>query len=226
MRGLAAQITITIVCLLLGVTLVVQFRTQGNIVKAVLADSSTEQAMMLNSLVESNAALRKEIETLDAQLAQYRGGDQEGNIPSLVNDLNRIKVINGLIEVSGPGIELTIGGPLAPEELQDIINELRNAGAEAIVLNGQRIVVNSVISIGQGGLALGGVPITPPYVYAAIGDPDTLARAVDRKGGLVPALLANHPDLTMNMQKKDKIVAPIYEKKMEFRYAKPAPKTS
>lgn len=226
MRALAAQITLTLVCLLLGVTLVVQFRTQGNIVKAVLADSSTEQATMLNSLVESNAALRKEIETLDAQLAQYRTGNDEGNIPSLVSDLNRIKVINGLIEVSGPGVELTIGGPLAPEELQDIINELRNAGAEAIVLNGQRIVVNSVVALDQGGLTLGGVSLTPPYRFKAIGDPETLARAVDRKGGLVPALLANHPDLTMDMQKKDKIVAPIYEKKMEFRYAKPAPKTS
>lgn len=224
MRGLAAQITLTIVCLLLGVALVVQFRTQGNMVKAILSDSSTEQATMLNSLVESNAALRKEIDTLDSQLAQYRYGDEDGNIPSLVSDLNRIKVVNGLIEVSGPGIQLTLGGPLAPEELQDIINELRNAGAEAIVLNGQRIVANSVVALDQGGATLGGLPLQPPYRFAAIGDPETLSRAVDRKGGLVPALLANHPGLPMESQKKDRIVAPIFEKKMEFQYAKPAPK--
>ncbi len=226
MRSLAAQITLTIVCLLLGVALVVQFRTQGNIVKAILSDSSTEQATMLNSLVESNAALRKEIETLDSQLAQYYAGDSEGSIPSLVKDLNRIKVINGLIEVSGPGVELTLGGPLAPEELQDVINELRNAGAEAIVLNGQRVVVNSVVASDKGAVSLDGTPLVPPYQFVAIGDPDTLSRAVDRKGGLVPALLANHPGVEMAMQKRDNLVAPIYERKMEFRYARPAPQSA
>ena len=124
---------------------------------------------MLNSLVESNAALRKEIDTLDEQLAQYRYGDEEGNIPSLVNDLNRIKIVNGLIEVSGPGVELTLGGPLAPEELQDIINELRNAGAEAIVLNERRIIVSSVVALDPSGLVLDGAPLLPPYRFAAIG---------------------------------------------------------
>jgi len=211
----------TVVCLLLGVALVVQFRTQGNIVNKILVDSSTEQATIINGLVESNAALRKEIDTLDAQLSQYQGGQAEGNIQSLAADLNRIKAVNGLIEVSGPGIELTLGGPLAPEEIQDVINELRNAGAEAIVLNGQRVVVNTVVSLDRNGLTLGGQPLVPPYRFVAIGDPETLAPAVDRKGGLVPALLANHPGLRMELQKRDKLVAPILEKRMEFRYAKP-----
>ncbi len=222
MRNLASQITVTLICLLLGIALVVQFRTQGNIVKSILVDSSTEQATILNGLVESNAALRKEIYTLEQQLAQYQGGSAEGNIQTLAGDLNQIKVVNGLIEVSGPGVELTLGGPLAPEELQDVINELRNAGAEAIVLNGQRVVVNSVVTLSQSGASLGDVPLTAPYRFTAIGDPDTLAKAVDRKGGLVPALLANHPGLQMDMQKRDKLVAPIYQQKMEFQYAKPA----
>lgn len=221
MRSLGAQISMTMVCLLLGVALVVQFRTQGNIVNKILVDSSTEQATIINGLVESNAALRKEIDTLDAQLSQYQGGQAEGNIQSLAADLNRIKAVNGLIEVSGPGIELTLGGPLAPEEIQDVINELRNAGAEAIVLNGQRVVVNTVVSLDRNGLTLGGQPLVPPYRFVAIGDPETLAPAVDRKGGLVPALLANHPGLRMELQKRDKLVAPILEKRMEFRYAKP-----
>ncbi|MHB1162633.1 MAG: hypothetical protein ACYC3V_20210, partial [Chloroflexota bacterium] len=105
MRNLGAQITLTIVCLLLGVTLVVQFRTQGNIVKSIMVDSSTEQATILKGLVESNSALRKEIDTLAVQLAQYQWGEGEGNILTLARDLNQIKVVNGLIEASGPGVE-------------------------------------------------------------------------------------------------------------------------
>lgn len=222
MRTLAAQISMTIVCLLLGVTLVVQFRTQGNIVNKIMVDSSTEQATIINGLVESNGALRKEIDTLDTQLSQYQGGEAEGNIQSLAADLNRMKAVNGLIEVSGPGVELTLGGPLAPEELQDVINELRNAGAEAIVLNNQRVVVYSVVSLDRSGASMDGEPMVPPYRFIAIGDPDTLATAVDRKGGLVPALLANHPGLQMDMQKRTSgLVAPIFDRKMQFRYAKP-----
>jgi len=221
-RGLASQITLTLVCLLLGAVLVVQFRTQGNIVKSIMVDSTTEQATIMNGLVASNAALRKEIESLDTQLAQFQSGSQASDMQTLVNDLNHTKIVNGSIEVSGPGIELVLTGTLAPEELQDVINELRNAGAEAIVLNGQRVVVNSAVHQDAAGVSLNGVSIRPPYDFEAIGDPDTLQTAVDRKGGLVPMLVANHPGLQMALQKQDKVVAPIFERKMKFLYAKPA----
>lgn len=221
MRDLASQITLTVICLLLGVALVVQFRTQGKIVTSILVDSSTEQATILSGLVESNAALRKEIDTLDQQLAEYRMGGTEGSLQALVADLNRIKVINGLIEVSGSGVELILGGPLAPEELQDVINELRNAGAEAIALNGDRVVLNSVVTVDRFGITFGGEPLSPPYRFTAIGDPETLAKAVDRKGGLVPTLLANHPGLEMEMRKSDEVLIPIHDRKMEFLHARP-----
>lgn len=221
MRGRVSQITLTLVCILLGAALVVQFRTQGNIVKSILVDSTTEQATITNGLVESNAALRKEIDSLNTQLVQYQSGDPATDMQSLVNDLNQSKVVNGSIEVSGPGIELILTGTLAPEELQDIINELRNAGAEAIVLNGQRIVVNSAVVQSAAGPSLDGVSIQSPYHFEAIGDPETLQRAVDRKGGLVPLLVANHPGLQMHLQMQAKIVAPIDDRKMNFVYAKP-----
>jgi uncharacterized protein YlxW (UPF0749 family) len=224
MKNLGPQITLTIVCLLLGLLLVMQFRTQRNITNSILFSSGTEQATILNGLVESNAALRKEISTLEEQLAGYQWGTAEANLQTLAKDLNQIKVFNGLIEVTGPGVELVLSGPLAAEELQDVINELRNAGAEAVVLNGQRVVVNSVITTSRFGLELGDALISPPYRFAAIGNPDTLATAVDRKGGLIPALLANHPGLEMEMQKREKLLAPIYDKKIEFQYAQVAEK--
>ena len=222
MRGLASQITLTLVCLLLGATLVVQFRTQGNIVKSIMVDSPTEQATIMNGLVASNAALRKEIEALDTQLAQFQSGSQASDMQTLVNDLNQTKIVNSSIEVSGPGIGLVLTGTLAPEELQDVINELRNAGAEAIVLNGQRVVVNSAVYQDAAGGSLNGASIRSPYDFEAIGDPDTLQTAVDRKGGLVPMLVANHPGLQMTLQKQDKVVAPIFERKIKFLYAKAA----
>lgn len=221
MRGRPSQITLTLVCILLGVALVVQFRTQGNIVKSILVDSTTEQATITNGLVASNASLRKEIDSLDSQLTQYQNGTQESDMQTLVNDLNQIKVVNGSIEVSGPGVSLVLSGTLAPEELQDVINELRNAGAEAIVLNGQRVVVNSAVYQDNTGPSLDGVAIQSPYRFEAIGDPDTLQRAVNRTGGLVPLLVANHPGMQMDLKKQTKIVAPIYERKMKFIYAQP-----
>jgi uncharacterized protein YlxW (UPF0749 family) len=221
MESFSSRLTVTLVCLLLGVALVSQFRTQGNIVKSILVDSTTEQATILNGLVESNASLRKEIETLDAQLIKYQSGSAESSLQSLVSDLTRAKIVNGLMEVEGPGIQLILTGALSPEELQDVINELRNAGAEAIVLNGQRVVVNSVVIQERTGATLGGVSILPPYRFEAIGDPETLSRAVDRKGGLVPLLIANHPGHKMDLQEQTRLVAPIYDRKMEMVYARP-----
>lgn len=220
MKDFSSKFTLTLVCLLLGFALVMQFRTQGNIVKSILVDSTTEQATILSGMVDGNAELRKEIDTLDTQLTQYQTGSTESNLENLVSDLNQAKIVNGLIEVTGPGIEVTLTGVLAPEELQDVVNELRNAGAEAIALNGQRVVVNSVVVASRTGASLDGTSISPPYKFDAIGDPDTLAKAVERKGGLVSLLMANHPGLQMALHKSDRLVAPIYERKVEFKYAR------
>ncbi|SKV40093.1 Bacterial protein of uncharacterised function (DUF881) [Mycobacteroides abscessus subsp. abscessus] len=98
----------------------------------------------------------------------------------------------GTVGATGPGVILTINDPgqgLGPEALLDIVNELRAAGAEAIEITAGdksvRIGVDSWIVGAPGQLVVDGTTLTPPYSVLAIGDPPTLAAAMNIPGGAV-----------------------------------------
>jgi uncharacterized protein YlxW (UPF0749 family) len=92
-----------------------------------------------------------------------------------------------VVPVTGPGIRLTVTEVDAPVEVQDMVDtlqELRTAGAEAIQVNGQvRVVANTAVADATGGLLIGGVLVSSPYVIDAIGDSHTLSAAVEFPSG-------------------------------------------
>ena len=139
----SSRIPIAALALLLGIGILVQFRVQGRTL--VVASDHEAQALLLSEMVEASGRLRAEIESLEAQLAVYQADGRGVGMQGLVAELNRVKVLNGLIEVSGPGVELLVDGPLSALDVQDMANELRNAGAEAISLNGHRLVATSIV---------------------------------------------------------------------------------
>jgi len=96
--------------------------------------------------VEANVELRAEAEKLGVQEEEYRRSQAQGDLTDMATDLGRLRVFTGLSEVSGPGVELRVTAEIKPEYVQDLINELRNAGAEAIAVNGERIVANSPVT--------------------------------------------------------------------------------
>jgi len=210
---------IAALCFILGLLVVMQLRTQGWIAKAM--QSTVDQSQVISDLIEANAKLDRQVDELQSQLNKYRYSAETSNLEELVADLNRLKIVNGLVEVSGYGIEIRVYGEISATDMQDLINELRNAGAEAIGLNDQRIVVSSVVAVDRDGLSVNGVRITAPYVFLAIGQPDYLERAIERKGGLVPILRYNYPSVNIAVIKhdRDKITLPIYQGSREFRYA-------
>ncbi len=215
-----SQITLTVILLLLGLLIMAQFHTHGLISKARVSASGADQAVILSSLVEANASLRAEIETLESQLASYRSAGSSGRLEALVEELNRLKIVNGLVQVSGPGIEVRVSGPLSVLNAQDLVNELRNAGAEAVALNGERLVLRSAIAADDGGwLKVDGKRIASPYVFQAIGDAETLETALVRSGGLVAMLEHSYEGLQVQIRRLDKLVLPVYRQPPAFRYA-------
>jgi uncharacterized protein YlxW (UPF0749 family) len=215
-----ARITLAIVCFFLGLLLVIQYHTQGKLGGSVLAQSSADQAMIISGLVEGNASLRKQTASLEAELGRYQQTAGQGNLENMVSELNRLRIVNGLVEVAGPGAEVQISGSVTALDLQDLVNEARNAGAEALAMNGYRLVARSVFVGSTDDIRLEGKRLTPPYRLQAIGYPDTLERALARKGGLVALLQYTYPDTTITVVKRDKMVLPVYQGKYEFRYAR------
>ena len=75
---------------------------------------------------------------------------------------------------------MDVSGQINPLDMQDLINELRNAGVEAIALDGYRIIVRSVVAREGTDLSLDGNRLLPPYRLQAIGQPDTIEKALLR----------------------------------------------
>jgi uncharacterized protein YlxW (UPF0749 family) len=204
--------------MILGTLIVAQVQARGRI--RGIASASDEQAVLLAELVNANTKLRAEIETLQEQQAAYEGNTGTTGLQQLVTELNRVKVFNGLVEVSGPGVELLMDGSLNALDLQDTVNELRNAGAEAISLNGYRIVANSVIVIdAKGQIAVDGQPISRPYQLLAIGEPETIETALIRPGGLVALLRRTYPNLIVQSAQQARLVIGVHRPPLDFYYA-------
>lgn len=243
-RRIISRIPLAALALLLGIAILAQFRAHGRTLD--VGSDREAQALLLSELVEANGRLRTEIEFLESQLAVYQADERGAGMQGLVDELNRVKVLNGLIEVSGPGIELLIDGPLSALDLQDLVNELRNAGAEAISLNGHRLVVSSVVTVEtKGALAdtarpadtersastgrsvVDGHSVARPYLFQAIGDPQTLESALLRPGGLLVLQRRNYPNLVVTTTRHPRLVLGIHRPQnvqrnpSGFQYAQP-----
>jgi uncharacterized protein YlxW (UPF0749 family) len=192
-----------LMCLLLGVALVMQFRTQRQAHQGVPV-SASDQATYISQLYENNTQLRQQVDQLSRELADYEEDTTGGksNLDTLVRDLQNLRVANGEVEVAGPGVTVLVEGSLTVFELQDLVNELRNASAEAVAVNGVRVVARSAILADETGrIAVDRQPLARPYRLEAIGNPDTLLPALERKGGLIALLEASNSELKIKVNK-------------------------
>lgn len=230
MQRHSAQLALAVVCFFLGIMLVVQFRTHTRLIDDVMRLPANEQWTYASSLTEANGKLRQEVDDLKAQLLEYESAVGSSELDKMVTDINRLRVVNGASEVSGPGIQVTISGTLrasgglSPEELNDLVNELRNAGAEAIAVNGHRMTMgSSFVRTGGGGLiANGQSPIWAPYVIEAIGQAGLLEPALMRQGGLLYSFQGMYPGAQIKVFHKSNLVLPMRDREPVLQASRPA----
>lgn len=216
-----ARISLFLVAFLVGFLVVSQLR--GQLAGPASGRSTLNDARLLSDLIEANNRLRTEISKAEQELSALRGNSGV-DVDTLVGELNRLKAINGLLEVSGPGVEVEVLGNPEPFEMLDLVNELRNAGAEAIALGNPqttvRLVYRSSIGGGRGWLLVDGTLLAGPYYVRAIGPPDALLRTLERRGGLVALLRYTHPDWLVTVRKVDRLTLPVYSNQLAFKYAR------
>jgi uncharacterized protein YlxW (UPF0749 family) len=212
---------LTGICFVLGVLIVAQLRSTSHATKVKLA--TDDQARVLTTLVDSNSGLRDEIAAIEAQLARLHPANSMERSAALAQELDRLLIVSGRVAASGPGVRVDIASQVAALDMQDLINELRNAGAEAIAVNRQRVIVRSVAAQREDGLVLDGRPLAPPYVLEAIGQPDTMDKALLRRGGLVALLEYAYPGLTITVTKADSLTLPAYQGTEEMAFSQLVP---
>jgi uncharacterized protein YlxW (UPF0749 family) len=189
MKGRLAQLSVFVVALLIGALGVGQLRSQARPTE-VSTLSATELSTLIETLTARNRELRTGLADIREQLRQYQvSGPQSQSVLQVSReDLRRITAFGGLAAVDGQGIEMDVNGALDAIALNDLINELRNAGAEAIAVDAVRITARSVAIQGPRALQVDGVDVGTRFTLRAIGSPDGLLSAMQRPGGIISQL--------------------------------------
>jgi len=211
-------IAITLTCFVLGVGLVAQLRARRAQYPLGSA-SSVDQSAILGGLVVANAELRNEVQRLEGEIQANAQAPERAALPQMNEDLTRMRIINGHVQVSGPGVEIRVGAGVSAIDLQDLLNEVRNVGAEAIGLNGFRLVVSSSISSDGRGITVDGRAIEPPFVFQAIGDPTTMSTALNRRGGVLDLLRGGYPGLELSVKALSRVTIPPTVGRRQFALA-------
>ncbi|GGM56533.1 hypothetical protein GCM10012275_29570 [Longimycelium tulufanense] len=186
---LLSGVLIALLCVALGVALATQVqRTRSG-------DTLNEQrpqdlVVLLDGLQQREAALRKEIADSEATLQRLRaaGDSSAAALEEARRRAAALAVLSGASPAVGPGVQVAVADPagkIGPDVLLDVLQELRAAGAEAVQVGEVRVGVDSAFSGTAGDVRLDGVALSAPFPVLAIGDPPTLAAALNIPGGVV-----------------------------------------
>lgn len=196
----------------------------------------------IDDLKNSISANQAEIDDTDKIIAQKKAElellTQDGNRePTEVKDeleaeIEDVKLAAGLTELTGPGVEITVADNadrqvvgksinddiIHDADLQIILNDLRVSGAEAISINGNRVVALSEVKCGGPVVTVNGRATTNPFVISAIGDPAALSAAVSGPETYA-YLLKNTYKLNIEVSEQENLIIPAYEWKPDgFKY--------
>jgi uncharacterized protein YlxW (UPF0749 family) len=174
-------IIFSLIAIGLGFLIVVQLRSQAAVARTLAAQDDTSVALLINDLNRANNQLMQQGAALAEQQTQLHQALTAGGADSqaLSKELTTLREVNGAVAVHGPGLEIRIQGPVMDFELQDALNNLRNAGAEAISLNGYRIVASTPIVSRGDILMVAGHAVGTPLDMLVIGDAEQLGPAAD-----------------------------------------------
>src|SRR5713226_6750792 len=179
-RRSGRAIEIWLIALLVALVATVQIRSQAEVERSLVGTDTTTLAFLIDDLHRANDALSAE----SGDLAQRKTALQSGGSPAAEQELtaeaNRLRAIEGLVPVHGPGIVMVVDASgLQALDLQDAVNNLAAAGAEAIAVNDHRVIVGIPIEQTQAGVTIDGALVLPPWTISVIGDANRLAAAAD-----------------------------------------------
>jgi uncharacterized protein YlxW (UPF0749 family) len=154
-----------------------------------------ELVQILDSLDAENDRLEQEKRRLAAEIASLTSGSDAAALAQARSRKQSLEVLAGTTKVRGPGVRIVIRDPEgavdAPQVL-DAVQELRDAGAESIEVAERRVVVNTWFAnppeAGTAAVLVSGDLRPAPYTILAIGDPETLATAMEIPGGIADSV--------------------------------------
>ena len=221
MAARIAQVSLFVVALIIGLLLVGQLRSQARPIE--LSNlSAQELSGLIETLSAANVELSDGLDELRAQIRDYERAAVEGQSDIVISQeaLRTISAFGGLVGVEGQGILISAEGSFDATAVNDLIHELRNAGAEAIAIDHIRITARSVAVLGTSAIEIDGVQIGPSFEIRAIGSPDGLKAAIERPGGIL-SLYEQSIDARFTVSEVDRLVLPATQRDLTPAAASP-----
>lgn len=186
--------------------------------------SETELVRLLDDVDTRIAELSVERDGLEAELRELRSGaDSEAAVAELAAQQEMLRTVQaGIVPVVGPGVQIRVSDPngqLPAQSLFTLVQELRNAAAEAIEINNVRVVTRTSIVNKGDAVFIDGVQIASPYTIRAIGDSDMMRIAMEMPGGILAAIRSRGPSTQLTQQDSIEILS--VAELPDFTYAVP-----
>lgn len=227
------SIVLGVMCCALTLGICVQVRTVKN------SNSTVSQNYEENNLRAEVLKYKerydnkyKELEEAEEELERERQSSTQNNsdLEQKENEIKQGNKMIGMTEVTGPGVIVTLSDSkkdastvlnasdlvVHDADVLSVINELKNAGAEAISINDQRIVPTSSIVCGGNIIEINGEKVGAPFIIKAIGLPEQLS-ALSRPGGYLEIL--KNASIEVSLKKSNNITIPKYTGVISYKYA-------
>lgn len=227
--GIGAPVLLAVAAAAVGFLLVGQLQGPRRESPPLAAESEGDLARILADLNSEADALQNEVAELKVQLGELRRSSQDETAAAdaAAEQLRSLQVLAGTTAVTGPGVVVTISDPnglLTYDTMIDMVQELRDAGAEAIAVNDHRIGVATAFAERDGHLTVDGSSLTAPLRVGAIGQPATLEGGLKIPGGAVDAV-STVKGVRVQVLKQAKVDLPALSRPPSLDAAKPvAPK--
>lgn len=223
-----------IMCFALTVGICIQVKTVKN-TSSVVSQNYEENNLRAEVLKykEKYDNLLRETEKIDNELQQEieKATENNSELEEAKNQINEGNKMIGLTEVNGSGVIITVADSdidantvlnandllVHDSDILKIVNELKNAGAEAISINGQRVIITTPIICGGNIININGERIGSPFEIKAIGSPEALAN-LSRPGGWLSKM--EERGIKINLKKSNNIEIPKYSGVLNFKYLK------
>lgn len=218
-----------VVALLLGVLMfagVTQVRLYGND-NAYSGLRQSDLVQALSGLAAAATRAEAEISQLERTRSSLTDSSQKRSaaLSQAEKELDTLGILAGTLPAQGPGIRIVVSdtkGHYRVNHLLDGIEELRDAGAEAIQINGQvRVVAQTSFEDAETGIVVDGKLLTAPYTLEVIGDPQVLSTALDFPGGFKDDVALDEG--TTKVAQSKQINIDVTRTPVKPQYAVPAP---
>jgi len=228
MKNNEATIFVFIASIIIGLLIAMNIGFQGknNFLDVKQYDEAYNERTKLYSELSS---LKEQYYNANEKLSKYNRGDEKANevAKEIKQEISDNNVLLGKSDVEGPGVKITLddddnpnrqdsGQFIHDSDIVQVINDLRNAGAEAISVNGQRIVYNNYGLCYGSNIDLNGIKIVTPFYINAVGNQDVLYNYLTLEQTHITEL--KDRDVQVNVVKEKKIQILSYNGEFIYKY--------